>query len=121
MTIFLFLVLLTAGIAAILISGHFNHEDRMETAPAVLLATLGIAATTGAGIAGLMHASEVEQDDAVGPLFAGIITLLVGIALGAWVIRNIIGRHAAELQIRREGIASVIRSHNSSRNGEDHE
>lgn len=121
MTIFLFLVLLAAGIVAILVAGHFNHEERMDTTPAVLLAMLGIAATIGAAIVGLMHASEVDQDDAIGPLLAGIITLLVGSALGVWVIRTILGRHTAEIQIRSESLAAVMRSHNPNRNGGDHE
>jgi hypothetical protein len=121
MATFLFLALLPAAIAAIIIAGHFNHEQRMATTPAALLATLGIAAAVGAGLAALKHATEVGSGDFVGPMIAGIVVLVSGPALGAWVIRHIIGRHTAEVQMRREDLASVIRSHKPKSYGEAHE
>lgn len=104
MAIIFFIALVAGGIAAITIAERLNRAEQMETAPAILLTSFGIAATLAAVIVGLSIANEQDHVAAVGPLLASLTALFVGVSLGLRASRRVLDRHTAGIQLRSEGL-----------------
>lgn len=104
MAIILFIAFVAGGIATITIAERLNRAEQMETAPAILLTSIGIAATLAAVTVGLSLADGEDHVASVGPLLASLTALFVGASLGLRASRRILDRHTAGIQLRSEGL-----------------